>query len=287
MKKNNQNQNKLSFEEYKKTIDNLITTKKIHKLKRQENYFEICNNYWIIDTYIANNGQVSLDFTPNTLSAYTECIKRNYAISIPVQMLDDGNIVCFSHKNLSKVVSTASGYLNNLKLNELKQIKLNEKEETVPTLEETLNHIAGKTPIIVEVINEGMIGKLEDKVLSLIKNYIDKYDCYNKIAIMSINPYTLAYAFQEFPYITRILKSGNFNEKTYGTLSTKKLKKLKYYKITNADFISYNHSLLPFFTIMSKKPVGVLAHSVINQSQYLEVAPFCDNIIFSNFTPTI
>ena len=116
MKKNNQTQNKLSFEEYKKAIDELIATKKIHKLKRQENYFEICNNYWIVDTYIANNGQMAPEFTPNTLSAYTECIKKNYAISIPVQMLDDGNIVCFSHKNLSKVVSTASGYLNNLKL---------------------------------------------------------------------------------------------------------------------------------------------------------------------------
>jgi len=285
--KKNQEHNKLEFNEYKNIIDELIISKKIHKLKRQEDYFEICNNYWIVDTYIANNGQSSSELTPNTLPAYTECIKKNYAISIPVQILDDGNIVCFSHKNLSKVVSTASGYLHNLDLKELKSIHLNDNKDTVPTLEEALNHIAGKTPIIIEIINEGMIGKIEDKVLNLLKNYINNYDCYNKVAIMSINPYTLAYCFQEFPYITRILKSGNFNEKMYGTIPSSRLKKLKYYKITHADFISLSHNLLPNFKILAKKPVGVLAHSVIHQGQYQAVAPFCDNIIFNSFTPTI
>ena len=288
MKKNKtNNENKLSFAEFKNTIDNLILTKKISKLKRQENYFDICNNYWIVDTYIANNGQINIDATPNTLKSYTACIENNYTISIPVQILDDGNVVCFSHKNISKVVSTASGYLNNLSLEELKSINLNEDEDKVPTLEEALNHIAGRTPIIIEIINEGMIGKLEDKILSLIKNYIEKYDCYNLVAIMSINPYTLQYCFQEFPYITRILKSGLFTEKTYGTLSTNKLRKLKYYKITNSDFISYSHSLLPYYKIMTKKPVGIIANSVTNQNQYIDVAPFCDNIIFNSFTPTI
>jgi len=277
----------LSFEEYKNIIDELITNKKIDKLKLQANYFDITNNYWIVDKYIAKNGQYSPDTFPNTLSTYSSAIKQGYALCIPVQILDDSNIVCFSHKNISKVIPTTSGYLNNFTLDELKKVSLNEKNETIPTLEEALNHIANQTPIIIEIQNEGMIGKFEDKVLALLQKYISKHNCHNNVAIMSINPYTLQYCFQQHPYITRILKSGIFSEKMFGSIPTKKLKNLTLYKITHADFISYPAELLPSRKCEKHKPVGILAYNVYNQNQYIKVAPYCDNIIFNHFKPTI
>lgn len=277
----------LSFDEYKQIIDDLIANKKLNKLKLQPNYFEITNNYWIIDKYIAKNGQFSPDVFPNTLDTYSQAIKLGYALCIPVHILDDDNIVCFSHKNISKVVPTTSGYLNKFSLDELKEVSLNDRNEKVPTLEEALNHIANKTPIIIEIHNEGMVGKMEDKILSLLQKYISKYNCHSRVAIMSINPYTLQYCYQQFPYITRILKSGNFAEKMFGSLPTRKLKNLKLYKITMADFICYSSELLPSRLCAKCKPVGVIAYNVTNQNHYIKVAPYCDNIIFSHFKPTI
>ena len=277
----------LAFDEYKRIIDELIENKTLHKLKLQENYFDITNNYWIIDKYIAKNGQCTLESFPNTLSTYEEAIKNGYAICIPVQILDDDNIVCFSHKNISKVVPTTSGYLNKYSLEELKAISLNEKNEKVPTLEEALEFIADQTPVIIEIYNESMVGKIEDKVIDSIQKYIAKHNCYSRVAIMSINPYTLQYCCQQFPYVTRILKSGQFNEKMFGSIKTKKLKKLKLYKITNADFICYSAELLPSRICAKRKPRGLLAYNVYNQNQYIKVAPYCDNIIFSHFKPTI
>ena len=277
----------LSFEKYKNNIDTLINNKQIDKLKLQPDYFEITNNYWIVDKYIAMNGQVSIDTFPNTFSAYTQAIKDGYAICIPVQILDDDNIVCFSHKSLSKVINTASGYINKLSLSELKEIKLNDLDERVPTLDEALDFIAGKTPIIIEISNEGMIGKFEDKILTSLQKYISKYNNYSQVAISSINPYTLQYCFNQYPYITRILKSGSFKEKMFGSIKTSKLKKLKYFKITHADFICYSYELLPSRCVSKHKPVGILASGVVNQNQYIAVAPYADNIVFSNFKPTI
>ena len=75
-----------TFEEYKKIIDNLIETKQIDNLKIQENYFDICNNYWIVDKYIAKSGQFSQEITPNTQSAYELSIKNKYAILLPLQI---------------------------------------------------------------------------------------------------------------------------------------------------------------------------------------------------------
>jgi len=283
----NKNNSILSFDDYKKIIDQLIADKKIDKLKLQEDYFEICNNYWLIDKYIASDGVFDESMTPNTLSSYEKCIEEQYAISIPIQMLDDESIVCFSHRNISRVVPTESGYLTTMNLESLKNINLNSDNEKVPTLEEALEVIAGKTPIIVEIINDGMVDKFESKVITIISKYINKYNCYQNIAISSINPYSLELIYNKFPYITRILKSGDFKEKLYGSLKTKKLKKLKYYKITHADFISYTYDLLPSIVIEKHKLVGVIAHTITNQNTYISVAEHCDNIIFKNFKPTI
>lgn len=286
MKKVNNNQS-FNFDEYKNKIDDLITNNKIDKLKLQEDYFEICNNYWIVDKYISGCGVVEETMTPNTLPSFKEAIDNGYAISIPVQMLDDENIVCFSHQNLSKIIPNASGYLKTLKLSEVKELILNENGDKIPTLEESLDFIANQTPIIIEILNDGMVEKFESKVISILQKYIEKYNCCNNIAIMSINPYTLEFFFKNYPYITRILKSGSFKEKLYGSLKTSKLKKLKYYKITHADFICYSQELLPCAKVEKYKPVGIIAHSVTNQNQYISLAEHCDNIIFKNFKPTI
>jgi len=277
----------ITFDEFKSSIDKLIENDEYKNLKNQENYFEIMNNYWIIDKYIAKNGQCDNSVFPNTFSAYEKSIKNGYAISIPLQMLDDDSVVCFSHKNISKLIPTMSGYLNKLSIKEIKEINLNEDEEKIPTLDETLEFIAGRTQIIIEIQNECLSNKMEDKVLTSIKNYIQKFNCHSSVAVMSINPYTLEYFLKEFPYITRILKSGKFEDKLYGTIPTKKLKKLKLYKITNADFICYSGELLPCKKIKKCKPIGVIANNICTQNQYIHVAPYCDNIIFSNFTPKI
>ncbi len=279
-------QSRLNYDEYKNIINDHIANKTIDKLKLQEDYFDIFGNYWIIDKYICQNGQIDETITANSKQAYEECIANNYAISIPLQMLDDGNIVCCAHKNLSKIIDTMSGYLNNLSINEIKKLDLG-NGETMLTLEEALDIIAAKTEIILEISNDGSIGKFEQKVLNIVNNYINKYDCYNKVAIMAINPYSLEYIYELCPYIVRILKSGNFTEKYYGSIKTKKLKKLKYYKITHADFISYSYELLPSSYVEKHKPIGTLAYNVTNQNQYLSVAEHADNIIFSHFTPTI
>lgn len=284
MKNNNRTYN---FSEYKDIIDELIKSKSISNLRLKEDYFDICGNYWIVDKYIASDGVCVEGLTPNTFDTYNQAIKNKYTISIPVQMLDDGNIVCFSHKNISKVVPTASGYLKTMSLSQVKEIKLNDNGDTIPTLEEALTYIANKTPIIIEILNDGMVDKFETKVTTMLSKYIADYDCYNNVAVMSINPYTLEFFYKHYPYITRILKSGEFSEKMYGSFKTKKLKKLKYHKLCQADFIAYTYNLLPSIAVEKHKPVGTLAYTITTQQQYLAIAEHCDNIIFKGFEPKI
>ena len=276
-----------TFDEYKNLIDLLVKHEQLKEFRINPKYYEISRNSWIIDKYIARDGVIAEEFCPNTKSAYEYAIKNKFAISIPVRMIDDGSLVCFAHKSLNKVISTASGYVNNMTLKELKNFDLNANGEKILTLDETLDCIGNKTPIIIDIKNDGMIGKIEDNIISIIDNYIKEHKAYGNVAVMSCNPYSLEYMLQNYPYVPRILKSGKYPYKMYGSIPTKKLTKLKLYKITNADFICYSHEDLPYRAIKKHKPAGVIAHTITNQNQYLKVAPHCDNIIFSGFKPYI
>ncbi len=287
MKVNLNAENITNFDEYKALINKIIEIGELKEFRLSPRYYEISKNSWIIDKYIVRDGVVEEGLTENTLSAYDVAIKNKYALTLPVKMIDDGSLICFGHSSLSKVVSSESGYINKMTLSELKRFNLNENGEKIPTLIEALEHIDGKTPIILDIKNDGMVGKFEENIISLIDNYIKSHKNYGNVAIMSTNPYTLEYFLKNYPYVTRILKSGKFEAKMYGSIPTKKLTKLKFYGITQADFICYSHSDLPFRKIKKHKPAGVIAHTVFNQNQYIKVAPHCDNIIFSGFKPYI
>lgn len=287
MKTNVENEVVETFEQYKGLIDRLIESRELKNFRQNPRYYEISKNSWIIDKYIVRDGVVEDSLTENTLSAYDFAIKNKYAITIPVRKIDDGSLVCFAHQSLSKVVSSESGYINKLSLGDIKSLNLNDGGETIPTLEEALEHIAGKTPIILDIRNDGMVGKFEEMVVALVDKYLKKQKNYGSIAIMSSNPYTLEYFLKNYPYVSRILKSGKYSQKMYGSIPTKKLQKLKLCKITEADFICYSHEELPYRKIKKYKPAGVIAHTVYNQNQYMKVAPHCDNIIFSGFKPYI
>lgn len=246
----------------------------------------ILQHSWLIDNYIAKFGLVSEDAPENTIKAYKNAIKKNYPILIQVQMLDDGEIVCFNGKVLS-TTTKASGYLTKMTLDEIKEISIGDTNEKIPTLEEALNTIAGKVPVIIDINNDGTVGKFEQKVSDTLDEYIVKHNLFDSVAIMSLNPYTLEWFMAQAPWFPRILRSGKFKVKMYGSIKAKKLSKLKLCDIALPDFICYNAKDLPNRHVKRIKPVCVIAYNVRSQQEYMDVAKYCDNIVFTGFEPTI
>ena len=271
----------------KKQLVKLAKNDELKDVRLEENYMdEVLKHNWLIDSYIAKYGYVSEDAPENTLKAYAAAIKKNYPILISVQQLDDGEIVCFSHKCLS-TVTKESGYITKMSVNDVKELKVSGTNETIPTLEDALNYIKGKVPVIIDLSNDGNIGKFEQKVAEILEQYIDKYKLFDSVAIMSLNPYTLEWFLNQAPWFPRILRSGKFKVKMFGSIKAKQLTKLKLYKVALPDYVCYNAKDLPCKHIKKVKPVGVIAYNVKSQSEYMEVAKYCDNIVFDGFEPSI
>ena len=276
----------INSNECKHIIDIYATTNTLHKFRLREDYFDICKNYWLIEKYIAKYGLYDKESPANTISAYDKAIEKGYPVTISVQMLKDFTLVCFAEKSLAHMTGL-SGYLNNCTYDDIKDLSLLGTEHKIPTLQEVLDHIGNKVEVVIDIINELHCGKMEEMVLGIVAKYIEKYDCFGKVAIMSTNPRTLEYCADSFPYVTRILKVAQFKEKEYAEFKTKKLTKLKYYKLSKADFIAYPSANLPYWRLKRKKTRGVIALSVKTQEEYMRVSRYCDNIIFSEFEPKI
>lgn len=67
------------------------------------------------------------------------------------------------------------------------ELRLGGTDECIPTFEQVLQTINGAVPMLIEIKNEGKIGKLEQKVIDMLASYNGEF------AVESFNPYSMEY----------------------------------------------------------------------------------------------
>jgi len=235
---------------------------------------------WLVNNYICKNGLTSESMPENTIGAFEEAVKNKYATMITVQMISDDTIICFSDMNLARMTKQ-NGYTVNLTKDDLLKMKIVGTEYCIPTLDEALKEINGKVPVLINILNENAIIKLGPTIMKVLSKYKGEY------AVMSNNPLTVQWFRDNAPNVVRGIKSCHFKAKNLGAFRTSKLKKLKYNKICDPQFIVYNAVHLPNRHVKKYKDLPLLAWGVTSLERYLQLAPHCDNIIFNGFTPKI
>jgi len=278
---------KIDLNNYKTDITTLKKANALVDIKYADDYFEIMHNEWLLDKYISRFGITDEDTPCQTKPAIEKAIKKGYAINLNVQCLKDDTIVCFKHKSLGELTGL-NAYVSNVNYPEIKDLTIKKTEYHILTLEEILDYIDNRCPIVLEISDEAFVGKMETKVLQILEAYTAKHNSVGQIAIMSLNPFVLEWFYENAPWYTRILKSCSYKDiKQYANIKAKKLKKLKYLKLSKADFICYTAKDIPNKYIKKNKVVGVIAYNVTSQEEYERILPHIDNIIFAGFTPEV
>ncbi len=269
----------------KKAVLALAKTQPLNTLKFDENYYEIMHNEWLLDRYIVKNGIAENETEENTLDAFARAVASKCPTTITVQALADGTVVCYKDKTLARAGS--NGYVSNATYADIKDLIITGTEQHICSLKQALDVIKGKVPVIIDILSDSTMHKAEENVLALVDEYMTANNMREGVAIMSINPYVLEWFMNNAPWLPRILRSGKFKVKKYGSFKARHLRKLKYHTITGADYVAYNAKDLPCGSIKKVQPVGVLAYNVRSQEEYVKVAKYCDNIIYENFEPQI
>ena len=238
-------------------------------------------NSWLVETPIAHRGLHDKSHPENSMSSFAQAIEAGYAIELDIQMISDGTIVVFHDESLSRLTDN-DGYIKFLNKSDLDILKLTGTKEKIPTLEEVLDFVDGKVPLLIEIKNQDKVGELEKNTIELLKNYKGEY------AIQSFNPYVLEYFYKHAPEIPRGQLAGYFKEDKLSFFKKYALKRmLLNKKISHPDFISYEARHLPNRFVRKYKVLPLLAWTVKSQSEYMKVVKYCDNVIFEGFEPKI
>lgn len=235
---------------------------------------------WLCNKYIAHRGLHDDKNPENSLGAYENAIKAGYPIEIDVRLISDGTVIVFHDDNIGKVCGKDK-YTSQLTKEELPNCKLKNTEYTIPTFEEVLKFVNGRTPLLIEIKQLDKVGELERNVLKTLDGYTGEF------AVQSFNPFSLEWFKNNAPHIWRGQLSSFFKNEKLGSIKKYVLKRLKLNKISAPDFISYNANDLPNRWVKKYENLPILAWTVKNQQQYLKVVQYSDNIIFEDFIPTI
>ena len=121
----------------------------------------------------------------NSVPAFRAAIEHGYGIRMDVRLTRDGVPVVFSD-NLVARMCAANGTIENSTLEELKKLRLEGTEETIPTLKEALDVVDGQVPVLLNILVEnGDYDAISDQVCDV----VDEYE--GVFAIESLDPRVL------------------------------------------------------------------------------------------------
>ncbi len=236
---------------------------------------------WLLAKPFAHRGLFDATRPENSLAAIDAAIAAGFPIEIDVQVSADGQAVIFHDWNLLRLTGTDARVVH-LTASELTRLRLLKTTETIPFLEEALEHIAGRQPVLLEVKNRRQPTSLEPEVARLLQAYK------GPIAVHSFNPYTLGWFRGNHPEILRGQISCAFD--TDDMAAWKKLI-LAHYGMTwmsRPHFISHHWKRLPALVpclLRRMFRLPLLGWTIQSPEDHAAAALLVDNIIFEGFVP--
>ena len=91
------------------------------------------------------------------MGAFRLAIEKNYSIEMDIHLTKDLELIVFHDFFLGRL-TTKTGFVFNKNLNYIKQARLS-NNEPVPTIEDTLNLINGRVPVLLEIKYSKLIKK--------------------------------------------------------------------------------------------------------------------------------
>lgn len=151
---------------------------------------------WLFSRPIAHRGLHDTEVPENSLLAFEKAIDEGFPIEIDVRPIDDGTVVVFHDERLTRMTDR-DGYVCNLTDADLKEIRLKNSDQKIPTFAEVLEFVNGRAPLLIEIKNESKVGTLERNTLELLNSYKGEF------AVQAFNPYSLEFFKKNAPQIQR------------------------------------------------------------------------------------
>lgn len=208
----------------------------------------------------------------NSMLAFEKAIENKNIIELDVHLLKDNTIVVMHDDDINRMTSK-NGKLKELTYEDIKELKLLNTNEKIPTLEQVLRLVDGKVPIIIELKYDRKAGELESELVKI----LDKYN--GSFAVKSFNALSIRWIRKNRPNYIRGLLIGEKYKKWYDQLASKSI----FMWLSKPDFVSCNYNLADNKRIQKiRKKKVALAWTIRNKETYNLVKDKFDNFICEN-----
>lgn len=241
---------------------------------------------WLTARPVAHRGLHGNGVAENSLSAARAAIDANYGIEVDLQLASDGEVIVFHDKTLDRLTA-GSGEVAARTAAELKSIKLKVSNDTIPSLDDLLQLVAGRVPLVLELKSKwDGDTKLAETVVSRLAAY------QGPVAVMSFDP-DLVVALRKFSpglprgivaerwYLHPEWKFLSFWRKRYLGL-------LLHFMRTKPHFVAYAQFDMPALApLIGRHVFGIplLTWTVRLDRERARVSKWVDQIIFEHIRP--
>ncbi|MEZ5716101.1 MAG: glycerophosphodiester phosphodiesterase family protein [Paracoccaceae bacterium] len=225
----------------------------------------------------------------NSRAAIAAAIAAGYGIEIDLQLTLDGQAMVFHDFSLERL-TPAEGHTRQLTAAELARIPLSHGDgETIPTLSEVLDLVAGRVPLLIEIKDQdGAMGPNTGPLEYAAAEALKRYD--GPVAVMSFNPHAVELMARLLPDCPRGLTSCGFSPLDWPLLpdaTCDHLRMIPDYDRVGASFVSHNQHDLhnPRLAALRAQGARILTWTVKSPEDEDEARKIADNITFESYLP--
>lgn len=106
----------------------------------------------------------------NSMEAFRRAKEAGYGVELDVHLLKDGNLAVFHDGTLIRMTGK-EGKVKDLTTEQLREYRLSNTDQTIPTFREVLDLFNGQVPLIVELKEEGNCAALCEKACRMLDSY--------------------------------------------------------------------------------------------------------------------
>jgi glycerophosphoryl diester phosphodiesterase len=237
---------------------------------------------WLVETPIAHRGLHDETRPENSLAAIENAIEHGFPVEIDVQVSADGRAVVFHDWSLLRLAGL-DARVRFTSAAEIASLRLTGGSERIPLLEDVLDLIGGRQPVIIEIKNRKRPGALEPEVLRIVRKY------QGEIAIHSFNPFSLGWFRRNYPGLCRGQISCSFDTDDMADWKKFILANYGMNWMSQPQFISHHWKQLPAVvpTLLRRLfRIPLLTWTVKSSEEQAIAMRLADNVFFEAYVPS-
>ncbi len=213
----------------------------------------------------------------NTMSAFTRAMTAGHGVELDVQVSFDGSAMVFHDETLERLTDV-EGPIGNLTSARLREVKLKNSDQYIPSLDMVLTLIGGQVPILIEA--KSSIDTDFHPLCFAIRRALEGYR--GPVAVMSFDPRVVSWFARNAPKLIRGLVVSDSDAKSNNVFE--RLGWLRLFAIWRAkpNFIAYDVKNLP--STLSRKlrdnHIPLLTWTVRTAEERAIARDHADNIIY-------